>query len=444
MDEVSPEHHDTSHSRGDDSPRMPNAREKDMSRGTKVLRCASLAAIAPLAMGAATAAEPPCEPKDLFAPSVEYPAGNGPQSIAIGDVNGDQVSDVVVSNGWGVSVLLNKGDGTGDGTFAEPTGYDAGNDPQTVAIGDLNGDGANDLAVSNQSSDDVSVLLNNGDGTFADAADYSVGNHPEFVAIGDLNGDNANDLATANRFSGDLTVLLNQGDGTFADPVNYDVNGEPRSVAIGDLDGDGANDLAASNYLSDFTNGVALVLLNTGDGTFADAIAYGEGAVAGSRSIAIGDLNGDGDGDIAVSNLASADVSVLLNNGDGAFAAAITYDVHSEPHWVAIGDLNGDHANDLVATNLFSDDVTVLFNNGRGTFAQSIEFGAGLEPLAVAIADFNGDGANDLAVANHHSDDVSILLNQCPAGSMPGDLDGDSHIDVIELLHLIGVWQWRE
>lgn len=385
--------------------------------------------------GSIASAGQTCEPSDLFAPAVEYAVETGPRSVAIGDLNGDNASDLAVANSGGVSVLLNNG----DGTFAKATNDAAGNDPRTVAIGDLDGDGDGDLAVSNQSSDDVSVLLNNGEGTFADAVNYNVGNRPEFVAIGDLNGDGANDLATANRFGGNLSVLLNDGDGTFADAVNYDVNGEPRSVGIGDLNGDGANDLAAANYSSDFANGVALVLLNNGDGTFAEAIAYGEGAVAGSRLVAIGDLNGDGDGDLAVSNLASEDVSVLLNHGNGTFAAAITYDVESEPFSVAVGDLNGDDAKDLAVTN-FTGDVSVLLNNGEGIFADAIEFSAGTEPQSVAIGDLNGDDANDLAVANDGSHDVSVLLNQCMPDHVPGDLNGDGVINVADLLILLGEW----
>ncbi|NRA58436.1 MAG: VCBS repeat-containing protein, partial [Phycisphaerales bacterium] len=72
--------------------------------------------------------------------------------------------------------------------------YDAGNRPQTVAIGDLDGDGDLDLAVANSVSHNVGVMLNNGDGSFAGAAHYSTGRGPYSVAVGDLDGDGDADL----------------------------------------------------------------------------------------------------------------------------------------------------------------------------------------------------------------------------------------------------------
>ncbi len=102
-------------------------------------------------------------------------------------------------------MLLNQG----DGTFAAAVAYGAGNAPESVAIGDLDGVNGPDLAVANRDSDDVSVLLNQGDGTFAAAVAYGAGNAPESVAIGDLDGVNGADLAVAIKFSDDVSVLLN-------------------------------------------------------------------------------------------------------------------------------------------------------------------------------------------------------------------------------------------
>ena len=87
--------------------------------------------------------------------------------------------------------------------------FTAGNTPRSVAIGDLNGDGALDLAVANEWSDTVSVLLGNGDGTFRSAVDYGAGDGPFSVAIGDVDGDGTLDLAVANFWSDNVSVLIN-------------------------------------------------------------------------------------------------------------------------------------------------------------------------------------------------------------------------------------------
>jgi len=149
--------------------------------------------------------------------------GNSPVSVAIGDLNGDSKSDLVVANsldaGLGtVSVLLGKGDGTFGSAPASP--LTVGMQPNSVKVGDLNGDSKPDLVVANLGSNTVSVLLGNGDGTFASApgSPVTVGNAPASVAIGDFNRDGKRDLAVANRDSSTVSVLLGHGDGTFAQP----------------------------------------------------------------------------------------------------------------------------------------------------------------------------------------------------------------------------------
>jgi hypothetical protein len=109
--------------------------------------------------------------------------------------------------------------------------FEAGEMPYSVAIGDLDRDGALDLAVANGWSDNVSVLLGNGDGTFRSAVNYGVGEWPESVAIGDLDGDGDLDLAVANAGSDNVSVLLGNGDGTFRGAVDYGAGDGPWSVA---------------------------------------------------------------------------------------------------------------------------------------------------------------------------------------------------------------------
>jgi hypothetical protein len=137
-------------------------------------------------------------------------------------------------------------------------------------------------------------------------------------------------------------------------------------------------------------------------------------------SVAIGDLNGDNQPDLAIANWdckhlgslyfsCSSSVSVLLNRGGGSFRARRAYAAGNGPESVAIGDLNGDELPDLVTADYGGNSVSVLANNGGGTFGAKLDYRTGRRPLQVAIGDLNGDGKLDLATANANT--VSVLLN---------------------------------
>src|SRR5262249_31065027 len=153
-----------------------------------------------------------------------------PWFVAVADLRGDGIQDLVVANsgtpGSGadgsVSVFL----GNGDGTFQPAQNFSAGARPQSVAVGGLRGDGSLDLAVANAGDsvghgEGVSVLLGNGDGTFGPAQAFGTGKTPDSVAVGDFNGDGHLDLAVANGSSGTVSVLLGNGDGAFGPSVDY-------------------------------------------------------------------------------------------------------------------------------------------------------------------------------------------------------------------------------
>jgi len=194
-----------------------------------------------------------------FSSPVHFVVGYRPRSVAIGDLNGDEVPDLAVaSEGIAGSVAGNVAilTGVGDGTYGTAIEYAAGDAPSSVAIGDLDGDDVPDLAVTNSESDNLSVLLGDGDGSFAAAVHYKVGTNPLRVLMGDLNLDRIPDLAVANggelnRYAGHVSVLLGFGDGTFIPAQNYAADTASHSLAISDVDGDRMPDLVVTSYFQD-------------------------------------------------------------------------------------------------------------------------------------------------------------------------------------------------
>ena len=371
----------------------------------------------------------------------EVAAGSDPDSVAVGDFNGDGKLDLVVANQDGtVSVLLGKGDGTFQPAVNYEADHPAGTEPSSVAVGDFNGDGKLDLLVVNSGSSDVSVLLGNGDGTFQTALYSSfVEVNPGMVAVGDFDGDGKLDLVVVNSKAGsggsgvasnNVSVLLGNGDGTFQTALDFDAGVGPISVAVGDFNADGRLDLVVANYAA----GNVGVLLGNGDGTFQPAVNYGSGSLP--VSVAVGDFNGDGKLDLAVANVSipsrsmvipSMVISVLLGNGDGTFKPAVEYGGGSDTDSssVALGDFNGDGKLDMaVASSGSTNRVSILLGNGDGTFQSAVDYaGASLPGTAppLVVGDFNGDGRLDMAVIDAASSTVSVLLQ-------PGLVSGSNAI----------------
>ena len=129
-----------------------------------------------------------------------------PVSVAVGDFNGDGKQDLVVANPSSNNVSILLGDGTGN--FSGPTFLNAGSQPFSVAVGDFNGDGKQDLAVANETSNNVSILLGDGAGSFGAATNFSVGGFAFSVAVGDFNGDGKQDLAVGTGGPSTVSILL--------------------------------------------------------------------------------------------------------------------------------------------------------------------------------------------------------------------------------------------
>jgi Bacterial Ig-like domain (group 3)/MBG domain (YGX type)/FG-GAP-like repeat len=336
--------------------------------------------------------------------------GINPNNAAVGDFNGDGIPDLAVPNPASnyISILL----GDGKGGFAPELPVAADGTPLGVAVGDFNGDGIPDLAVANFDPDTVSILLGNGNGTFREAAGapIAIGTNPDFVAVGDFNSDGIADIAVTNSGTTTVSILLGDGSGGFTEvQPRVEVGSVPRDVAVGDFNGDGIADLEVANQGSNTVS----ILLGKGDGSFGTSqVAVGTSPFG----VAMGDFNRDGFADLAVTNLQDNTVSILLGDGHGTFTQATgsPIAVGNVPRNVSVGDFNGDGIADLAVTDSNDNNVRILLGNGLGSFTQAqwSPIAVGGRPYGVSVGDFNGDGITDLAVVNLVSDTVSILLNQ--------------------------------
>ncbi|SFS52759.1 FG-GAP-like repeat-containing protein [Marininema halotolerans] len=204
--------------------------------------------------------------------------------------------------------------------------------------------------------------------------------------------------------------------------TTFDVGGNPIGITTGDFNSDGNLDLAVVNVSS----ATVSVLLGDGTGSFATQATFTVGNTP--IQITTGDFNNDGDLDLAVTNYSTTTISLLLGNGDGSFATQTTFTVEANPYGITAGDFNNDGNLDLaVANNGFNGGTTVsvLLGNGAGSFGTQTTFTVETGPEGITTGDFNNDGNLDLAVTNFSSGTVSVLL-----GNGAGSFGTQSTFDV--------------
>jgi hypothetical protein len=340
--------------------------------------------------------------------------GSGqPENVVAADLNGDGKVDLVVSNNSsGLSVFL----GNGDGSFGPELLLQALGISAPAVVADFNGDGKPDIVTigNSLSNGTIRLYLGNGDGTFTATADtpfYSGYMGSTSLAVGDFNGDGKLDVVVAMEGSPQAYVLLGNGDGTFGPAAGFGSVNQPFGVAVGDFNGDGNLDLA----LSDFGTSSVAVLFGNGNGTFQQQIEYSANGYP--EALVVADFNGDGYPDIAVANGgpyggSAGGVAVLLNNGNGTFAAPVNYGAGGGAYSLSTEDVNGDGKLDLVVASTHPIPQTLIYlGNGDGTFnTVPVALSTGASVQANAVADLNGDGAPDIVAPNFTTGAGNIII----------------------------------
>jgi Bacterial Ig-like domain (group 3)/FG-GAP-like repeat len=359
----------------------------------------------------------------------------GATSIASGDFNNDGIPDLVIGNngynpsgsGLGVTVFLSNP----DGSMQRGTNWGTGGAYQGVAVGDFNGDGNLDIAAVNQSNNGVQIFFGEGNGNFSSGGYYpTTGTNAVKIIAADFNGDGKPDLAVLNAGSTNVSVFLNNGDGTFGTAATYTNSAAGIAIATADVNNDGILDLIVSQG----NQGVDVFLgSSTSKGTFKPAITSTLG-FNNLGNLALGDLNGDGNLDLAVTVddkvTPNEGIAVAQGNGQGSFTSPIliattlqnTLLSPPNPGDVKMFDLKGTGTLDLVYSNSYYGTVGVLYNTGTNVFAtmfydpveNAVGSGGAGDPsnvIALALADVNNDGAVDVEAVNYNYSGVGILLN---------------------------------
>jgi hypothetical protein len=295
-----------------------------------------------------------------------------------------------------LSVLLNTTPaGAGTPSFAAQQTFSVGINPQAVAVGDFNGDGRPDLAVANFGNNSVLVLLDTtaaGSGTASFfARPFVVGGSPTALAVADVNGDGRPDLVVANSADKNVSVLVNATPAgavtpSFSAQQTFAVGTNPFGVVAGDFNGDGRPDLAVADYLD---NEVSILLNTTAAGAATVSFAARHTFATGTtpNALAVADFDGDGRPDLAAVNNADSTVSVLVNTTSAgaatpSFAAQQVFAAGPSPGDLAVGDFNGDGRRDLAISDFAGNDVSVL----RNTTAPFVS------TVPIVVGQFGGQG----------------------------------------------------
>jgi hypothetical protein len=374
------------------------------------------------------------------------------ESIALGDVDGDGDLDVVEGN-YSQANLVWFTNGTG--SFSDSGQRLGGRYTSTIVLGDVDGDDDLDLVAGNTSQTGTAnlVWLNNGVGVFTDSGQLLGSSDTAVIALGDVDGDGDQDLVegTNNTFGNptDNTIWLNNGSGTFTNTGPIFSNGIMGSIALGDVDSDGDLDVVGGN------DGQGnLVWLNQG---YAQGGTMGEFTDSGqslgnnpSSSLALGDVDGDGDLDVVGGNDGQGNL-VWLNQGYaqggtiGVFTDSGQQLGNSDTISIALGDVDGDGDLDLVEGNDGQGNL-VWKNSGTGSFTNSGQYLGNNLTWRIVLGDVDGDGDLDLVEGNNgppnivwfndgagvFTDNDRYMGSNATRAITLGDVDGDGDLDLAE------------
>ena len=344
---------------------------------------------------------------------VSYPYGTMgiTAAVVVADFNNDHILDIASNSYTDIMVLIGLGDGTFGSAATFPTGSNS--NIQYMAATDLNNDNRMDIVITDLGYNTLGVLLGNSDGTFATITSYTTGTGslPYWVTLSDINGDNHTDMICANQGTGTIGIFMGNGNGTFATMITvalYTGYG-PEAVAVGDINNDGQLDLAVACSAAY----IFILLGSNNGGTFTLVSYYFTGVNFGTFSIALAYFNNDTHLDIVAANPHAHNVSVLLGNGDGSFATQTLYSTGSTsmPLYAIVSDFNNDNISDIVVSDYGRSAVVILYGDGTGNFplSQTYSSGTATQPFGIAVADLDNTKQLEIIVGLIGTGAIAVL-----------------------------------
>jgi len=373
-----------------------------------------------------------------FDTAVFVPTKSHPTRIALGDFTGDGEDDVLAILFDDLDDTLSSGEiqclaGDGEGDFEPFDLYYAGPGVVALAVGDLDRDGKLDVAACNVDQDRLLIAAGSSNNGLAMERRFATGERPRMIATADFNRDGDPDVAVANLDSANISILLGDGKGAFGESTEISAGGPARALATADFNGDNRADLAVTNL----EQSRVAVFIGQGDGDFEAPQFYSvrEGDSAGTaepRSLAVADLDEDGNLDLVTGNAARDSVAVLLGDGEGAFGEATEFDAGNFPLDVHLVDLDENGNLDLVLVNGIDEDgdgapisaLRIIPGKGDGTFdvANDVGYVTGLGPNSVAVADWDSDGDLDAATCHNSLDNLQLFSGRGDGAFSAGGL----------------------
>lgn len=297
--------------------------------------------------------------------------------------------------------------------FAPPAFVDNSAIAASIAVADVNGDGALDIVAAVAHG----VVIYYGDmrGGVLKIELISMPARPQTIALADVNHDGVPDILTATI---DGLWVSRSSRTQYAAPGRLYNARNTAALAAADVNGDGSIDV-----MTGAADGVA-VTLDDRRQRFASS--------AMTSALAAGDLNGDGHPDLVTADGRSKSLFVRFGDGRGAFGPEQIVSTSDAPRAIAIGDFDGDGKRDLATANGFTHDLALLLGDGTGRFADPARIDAGGVPAAIAAGDLDRDGHQDLVVAFSARPGIAILANmtQRPLPNPPAS-DRGTHVEAL-------------
>jgi hypothetical protein len=348
------------------------------------------------------------------------PTGRGPRWISVADVNHDGNPDILVTNADAGTLTVLLGDGRGQFTQGKGSPIAAGGQPNDIGVADMNGDGKLDLVIPNHQTPYITILLGDGQGRFTPAAgspfDVHSYPHPHGIAVADFDGDGHPDVVTDSWGNNQVELLTGDGRGGIHLPGRFFATGHRpyERLRTADFNRDGRPDIVTTNL----DDGTVSILLGDGHGGFTPASGSPFAAGAKPWEVFVGDINGDGNADLAIipyqrdiANETQNIVTVLLGNGHGQFnpmsGPPLSLSGCRGPNSITAGTLG--KGTGVIAVSCAQSRTLVLFERtARGAYqSKSIPIKGGWG--AIALSPVTRDGRSAVITADADAGTITIL-----------------------------------